>query len=173
MASLPASRALLGGCSPAALLNATVPRKGYTRETDIAYGPDPRQKLDLYRPDTPRADGKAVIFFYGGSWDSGSKGDYLFVAQALTASGYTVVIPDYRLYPEVRFPAFVEDGAQAVRWTADRVGIGQALRHGPFGRRPYRADAGDQHALPGRRRRRSHEAARASSAFPAPTTSCR
>jgi acetyl esterase/lipase len=113
---------LLGGCSPAALLNATVPRQGYTLEPDIAYGPGPRHKLDLYRPDAPRADGKAVIFFYGGSWDYGSKSDYLFVAQALTAHGYTVVIPDYRLYPEVRFPAFVEDGARAVHWTAERVG---------------------------------------------------
>ncbi|HEX9326517.1 MAG TPA: alpha/beta hydrolase [Reyranella sp.] len=113
---------LLGGCSPATLLNATVSRQGYTREADIAYGPDPRQKLDLYRPDTPRGDGKTVIFFYGGAWETGSKGDYLFVAQALVASGYTVVIPDYRLYPAVRFPAFVDDGARAVRWTADRVG---------------------------------------------------
>jgi acetyl esterase/lipase len=66
-----------------------------------------------------------VIFFYGGSWDSGSKSDYLFVAQALTASGYAVVIPDYRIYPEVRFPAFVQDGAQAVRWASDRVGSGK------------------------------------------------
>ena len=112
----------LSNCSPATLLNATVSRQGFTRETDIAYGPDPRQKLDLYRPERPRPDGKTVIFFYGGSWDSGSKSDYLFVAQALAAGGYTVVIPDYRLYPEVRFPAFVEDGAQAVRWTAERFG---------------------------------------------------
>lgn len=113
---------LLSGCSPAKLLNATVSTSGYGRESDIPYGPDGRQKLDFYRPDTPRADGKTVIFFYGGSWDSGSKSDYLFVAQALASNGYAVVIPDYRLYPEVRFPAFVEDGAQVVRWTADRVG---------------------------------------------------
>jgi acetyl esterase/lipase len=112
----------LSSCSPAALLNVTVSRQGYAREVDVAYGPNSRQKLDLYRPETPRPDGKTVIFFYGGSWDSGSKTDYLFVAQALVASGYTVVIPDYRLYPEVRFPGFVEDGARAVRWTADRVG---------------------------------------------------
>jgi acetyl esterase/lipase len=118
---------LLSGCSPATLLNATVSRQGYARETDIAYGTDPRQRLDLYRPDRPRADGKTVIFFYGGSWDSGSKGDYLFVAQALVSSGYTVVIPDYRLYPAVRFPAFVEDGARAVRWTADRVGADKVV----------------------------------------------
>ena len=113
---------LLSGCSPATLLNATVSRQGFTREADIAYGTDARQKLDLYRPDTPRADGKTVIFFYGGSWESGSKDDYLFVAQALVASGHTVVIPDYRLYPAVRFPAFIDDGARAVHWTTDRVG---------------------------------------------------
>ena len=113
---------LLGGCSPATLLNATVSRQGFTCEADVAYGTDRRQKLDLYRPDKPRADGRTVIFFYGGSWDSGAKNDYLFVAQALAASGYTVVIPDYRLYPAVRFPAFIDDGARAVRWTADRVG---------------------------------------------------
>ena len=115
--------ALVGGCSPAKLLNATVPSRGYTRETDIAYGPLPRQKLDLYTPETPRADGKAVIFFYGGSWDSGAKGDYLFVAQALASRGITTIIPDYRLYPEVRFPTFLEDAAQATRWAGDRVGL--------------------------------------------------
>jgi acetyl esterase/lipase len=74
-------------------------------------------------PNQPRADGKAVIFFYGGSWDSGKKEEYLFVAQALASRGITVIIPDYRLYPEVRFPAFLEDGAQATRWAADRVGV--------------------------------------------------
>lgn len=115
--------ALLGGCSPARLLNTTVPREGYTRQADIAYGSLSRQKLDLYLPDTPRADGKSVIFFYGGSWDSGSKDDYLFVAQALASRGITTIIADYRLYPEVRFPAFLEDAAQATRWAADRVGV--------------------------------------------------
>jgi acetyl esterase/lipase len=63
-----------------------------------------------------------VIFLYGGSWDSGAKGDYLFVAQALASRGVTTIIPDYRLYPEVRFPAFVEDAARATRWASDRVG---------------------------------------------------
>ena len=115
--------ALIGGCSPAKLLNATVPRDGYTRQADIAYGPLPRQKLDLYLPETPRADGKAVIFFYGGSWDSGAKGDYLFVARALASRGISTLIPDYRLYPEVRFPTFLEDAAQATRWAGDRVGL--------------------------------------------------
>lgn len=115
--------ALVGGCSPARLLNTTVPREGYTSQTDLPYGPLPRQKLDLYTPMTPRTDGKAVIFFYGGSWDSGSKSDYLFVGQALASRGITTMIPDYRLYPEVRFPTFLDDAAQATRWAGDRAGL--------------------------------------------------
>jgi len=117
-----AAATLLAGCSPAALLNATVPRRGYRLTPDIPYGDGPRRTLDLYTPEQPRPDGKAVLFLYGGAWESGSKGDYLFVAQALAARGFTVIVPDYRLYPEVRFPAFVEDGAHATRWAADRVG---------------------------------------------------
>jgi acetyl esterase/lipase len=114
---------LSGGCSPAGLLNATVSRAGYSRQSDLPYGPLPRQKLDLYVPRNPRPDGKAAIFFYGGSWDSGAKEDYLFVAQALASRGITVIIPDYRLYPEVRFPAFLDDAAQATRWAGERVGL--------------------------------------------------
>jgi acetyl esterase/lipase len=113
---------LLGGCSPASLLNATVSRKGYRLESDIAYGEGPRRTLDLYLPEVPRADGKAVLFFYGGSWDTGKKSDYLFLGQALASRGIAAAIPDYRLYPEVRFPAFIEDGAQATRWAVDRIG---------------------------------------------------
>ena len=120
----------LAGCSPAALLNTTVSRKGFTLEADIPYGANPRQKLDFYRPETPRPDGKAVIFFYGGSWDSGAKSDYLFVAQALVARGIAAIVADYRLYPEVRFPAFIEDGALAVRWAADKVGTNKLFLMG-------------------------------------------
>ena len=113
--------ALLGGCSPAALLNATVSRAGYRLEPDIPYGVHPRQKLDLYQPETPRPDGKAVIFFYGGSWDSGIKSDYLFVAQALASRGIVAVVADYRLSPQVRYPAFVQDSALAVRWAREHA----------------------------------------------------
>lgn len=151
---------LLGGCSPAGLLNSTVSRNGYTRQRDIAYGPLPRQTLDLYRPQTPRADGKSVIFFYGGSWDSGAKGDYLFVGQALASRGIATIIPDYRLYPEVRFPAFIEDAARATRWAGKRVGLSKLFIAGHSAgahiasmlaaNTPYLADAGvDRMALAG------------------------
>ncbi len=56
-----------------------------------------------------------VVFFYGGSWQNGDRGNYLFVAQALTSRGYVAVLPDYRTYPETAFPGFVDDAAAAVR----------------------------------------------------------
>jgi acetyl esterase/lipase len=103
-------------------LNATVSHSGYSRITNIAYGHDPRQKLDVYLPVKMVPHAKVVIFFYGGSWRNGSKDDYRFVAKALTSRGFVAVLPDYRLYPEVIFPAFVEDGAAAVRWVRDNIG---------------------------------------------------
>jgi acetyl esterase/lipase len=62
------------------------------------------------------------VFFYGGGWEGGSKDGYLFAARPFVEAGYIVAVPDYRVYPEVRFPAFVEDGALALRWIADNVG---------------------------------------------------
>lgn len=111
----------LTGCTNFQYLNFTVSHRGYTHTDDIAFGPDARQKLDVYLPTTVPANGKVVVFFYGGSWRVGSKTDYRFVAQALTSRGFIAVLPDYRLYPQVTFPAFVEDGAAAVRWTRDHI----------------------------------------------------
>ena len=112
---------LLAGCAPLGLLDVIVPDGNYKRQSDIAYGDHPRLKLDVYHSDIGRRDAPIVVFFYGGSWKSGSRGKYRFVGDALTNLGYTVVIPDYRLYPEVRFPAFVEDAALAVRWVYDNI----------------------------------------------------
>jgi acetyl esterase/lipase len=57
-----------------------------------------------------------ILFFYGGSWSSGTRTGYSFVGRALAARGFVAIIPDYRLVPEVTYPGFVEDGATAVRW---------------------------------------------------------
>ena len=110
---------LLGACSPLSLFNAAVPKDGGAKlvARGVAYGPHPRQRLDVYAPTAPGARPRPVIlFFYGGSWSSGDRGGYAFVGRALAARGFVTVIPDYRLVPEVAYPAFVEDGANAVRW---------------------------------------------------------
>jgi acetyl esterase/lipase len=111
----------LTGCTGFQVLNATISHRGYTRTRDISYGNCQRQKLDVYLPKKMSSPAKVVIFFYGGSWRGGSKTDYRFVAQALTSRGFIVVLPDYRVYPEVIFPGFVEDGAAAVRWVRDNI----------------------------------------------------
>eukprot|EP00659_Diplonema_papillatum_P019023 gene19023-29303_t len=107
---------LLAACSPIKVLNALTPTSTFTKTSSLAYGDDPRQKLDIYRPVTALPDAPVVVFFYGGSWNSGSKDDYGFVGEALASRGIVVVIADYRLYPQVRYPLFLQDGAQAVAW---------------------------------------------------------
>ncbi|OBX17799.1 alpha/beta hydrolase [Erythrobacter sp. QSSC1-22B] len=113
--------AMLASCSPLGTFNAIVPQdRGATAvERGSAYGTHPRQQLDLYRPKAWRA-GQAglpiVVFLYGGSWQEGGRGGYEFVARAFADAGFLVAVPDYRLVPEVRFPAFLEDSAAAVRW---------------------------------------------------------
>ena len=110
----------LGGCSKYQILDALVPRGG-RHALDVAYGDQPRQRLDVYRPDPTTRPAPVVVFFYGGDWRSGSKANYRFAAQAFASHGYVVVLPDYRLYPDVTFPGFVEDAAYAVRWTRDHA----------------------------------------------------
>lgn len=111
--------ALLAGCSPLKSFNALVPqdRGVVLSATDAAYGPQARQRLDIYAPDEAAAAPRPIIvFLYGGSWQSGTKKGYGFAARALAAQGFVVAVPDYRLVPQVRFPGFVEDCAAAVRW---------------------------------------------------------
>lgn len=89
---------------------------------DRAYGPDPAQKLDIYIPaDNTKQPLEVVVFFYGGRWTYGAKENYRFVGSTFADRGFLVVIPDYRKYPQVRFPVFVEDGAKALSWVYDHI----------------------------------------------------
>lgn len=108
----------LVGCSAGKMLDITTSSGGASVTRNIAYGPDQRQALDIYAPKNISAAPMAV-FFYGGTWQSGDKATYAFVASALAARGIVTVVPDYRLYPSVRYPAFLQDGAAAVRWAKD------------------------------------------------------
>jgi acetyl esterase/lipase len=108
--------AVVTGCSPVQLINGLSPSSHYQRTADIAYGSVVRQKLDVYSPRTAHGPSPLVVFFYGGGWRGGNKEDYEFVASSLTEAGYAVIIPDYRLFPDVVFPKFVEDGAEVVAW---------------------------------------------------------
>ena len=109
------------GCTKFDVLNAPICSCGYIRTSDLAYSSLPRQKLDVYRPRHAAPNARVVIFFYGGEWQAGEKNDYRFAGEALTSQGFIAVLPNYRLYPEVTFPAFVQDGALAFRWVHDHI----------------------------------------------------
>ncbi|HEX4055537.1 MAG TPA: alpha/beta hydrolase [Tepidisphaeraceae bacterium] len=109
------------GCTRFDILNATIPSCGYIRTSNLPYANLPRQKLDVYVPRHAKSNTPTVVFFYGGDWQNGNKTDYRFVAQAITSKGFIAVLPDYRLYPSVTFPAFVNDAALAVRWVHDHI----------------------------------------------------
>lgn len=111
--------ALTAACAPLSLFATLSPKDPALRSArDLAYGPEPRQRLDVYapRPGGVAKTAPVAVFFYGGSWDTGRRQDYNWVGRALAARGFVTVVPDYGLYPAVRYPGFLEDGAKAVRW---------------------------------------------------------
>ncbi len=115
----------LAACAsgPIGVLNALEPTGGVAITRDLTYATNPgdRHRLDVYAPRSPKPGAPVVVFFYGGGWDTGNRADYKFVGAALASHGYLAVVPDYRLYPEVRYPDFLKDSAQAVRWTRDHA----------------------------------------------------
>ena len=120
-AALPAA-----ACSPLDLANGLTPGGGVALQSGLPYGPGERGRYDLYAPEGAGPSAPLIVFLYGGGWRSGERGDYGFVARPLAGLGALVAVPDYRLFPAVRWPAFVEDGAAAVR----------AIRAGPGAGRP-------------------------------------
>lgn len=104
-----------------ALLDLLVSRRGYRVVRDLAYGAHHRQKLDFYIPTGLKAPAPVMIFFYGGSWQGGDKAWYRAFGEAFTSKGIIVAVADYRLYPQARYPAFVEDSALALRFVREHV----------------------------------------------------
>jgi acetyl esterase/lipase len=114
---------VVAACAPLTTFNALIPADsgGEVAKAGIAYGESARQKLDVYVPVNAAAAAPVVIFFYGGSWNSGDRDGYAFVGKALAARGFVVIIPDYRLVPTVHFPEFLSDAASAVAWTRQKA----------------------------------------------------
>lgn len=116
-------------CTPAALestglsaVSANAGLEGISRIANLTYGPLERQKLDVYQPKNTKTPRPVIVFTYGGGFKSGSKDEYGFVAEAFSSLGYVTVIFDYRLYPQATWPAYLEDGAQAIAWVSKEIG---------------------------------------------------
>ncbi|AVO46379.1 alpha/beta hydrolase [Phreatobacter cathodiphilus] len=113
--------ALLAGVAAGLVLPAAPALAQGLPTRDVAFGPDPRQRLDIYLPRGGASRRPVVFFIYGGSWSSGAKSTYGFVGEAFAGRGYVTVIADYRLVPEVRFPTFIEDGARALAFVRGSI----------------------------------------------------
>ncbi|HTU10792.1 MAG TPA: alpha/beta hydrolase [Allosphingosinicella sp.] len=104
------------------MLDALLATRGTRRlARDLPYGASSRQTLDIYAPKAAGKNRPVLIFFYGGNWDSGDKHNYAFVGRAFAERGYVTVLADYTHTHERPYPAFMEDGAAAVRWVRDHI----------------------------------------------------
>ena len=110
-------------CTPLQFALVNAPSLTYDGEIseDISYGHLARQKLDIYVPKIEQETFPVIVFFHGGRWTDGSKQQYKFVAMTLSSMGYVVVLPNTRLYPDVKFPTFAEDAAQSIAWVHKNI----------------------------------------------------
>jgi acetyl esterase/lipase len=111
----------LAGCERLGFLAANLPAVfgSYKRLANIAYGSDPLQRLDVYVPEDAAVEPRpVVVFWHGGRWREGDKADYRFVGAALAESGYVTVVANYRHYPQVKMPGFMQDAARAALFAA-------------------------------------------------------
>jgi acetyl esterase/lipase len=113
-----AAISLLAACAPSATLNVLTPSNTHSVTRSLDYGSLSRQKLDIYQPAqaAPAAGYPVVVFFYGGSWNSGDRANYAFMGEALASRGVLTLVADYRVYPEVRYPDFLADSAAALAY---------------------------------------------------------
>jgi acetyl esterase/lipase len=107
---------LLASGAPMRLAGLMTPRAGAEELHGLRYGEGPRRLLDLTLPSDAGAATPLLVFFHGGSWQTGSRAEYAFLARAFAAEGIAVALPDYRLWPTARWPDFIEDAAAATAW---------------------------------------------------------
>lgn len=87
---------------------------------DIAYGEDPKQKLDLYFPQG-EVTGPVYIFIHGGGFVEGDRAHYGYVALPLAAKGIVTVVMSYRLSP-AHYPDQVHDVQAVLEWVYRHIG---------------------------------------------------
>lgn len=88
---------------------------------DISYLNDDleRHKLDIYLPD--KSNFPTLIFFHGGGLIKGDKSDIAKLSGYFTSRGIAFASPNYRMYPDAKYPDFIEDGAAAVAWVKNNI----------------------------------------------------
>lgn len=109
------------------VINKIIPATGLRVTRNVPFGLHPRQKMDIYRPAAKNCTGSlgealpVIVYIYGGLWQFGDRHDYEFLAGTLARQGFVVVVPDYRIFPDVIFPRFFDDKAAAVAWVLRNI----------------------------------------------------
>jgi acetyl esterase/lipase len=95
---------------------------GYTKHTDIVYRIIEGEKLtcDVFVPNG-RGPFPTILAVHGGAWRFGSKWQLIRQARSFAGSGFVVVAINYRLAPQWKFPAQLEDCAAAAQWINDHA----------------------------------------------------
>ncbi|CAM3255692.1 alpha/beta hydrolase [Deinococcus deserti] len=113
---------LLAACSgqdAQTVLNRTVSTSGLNVSTNVRYGPDARNFMDIYSPQDAKG-APTVLFIHGGSWEGGDKEGHRFAGESLARAGYVTAVMNYRLAPVNRYPSYVQDAAAALKVLRDR-----------------------------------------------------
>ena len=88
---------------------------------DLYYGEKPLNKLDFYIPDNK--DFTTIVYFHGGGLKEGDKSDHNYVdfGKTFTDNGYAFVSVNYRMYPKNKFPDFLYDAANSIKYVFDHI----------------------------------------------------
>ena len=87
----------------------------------LAYGPTPRQALDIFWPEA-RREAPVALFLHGGYWQRNDRSQFSHFAQGLLAHGVAVAMPSYDLCPQVTLAALVEQVRDSAAFLARRTG---------------------------------------------------
>jgi acetyl esterase/lipase len=127
---------LLGGCSPLELVNSASKIYNIEIKENLSFGENPKLKYDLYLPNQSKENldiTPVIVFFFGGSWNRGDKSEYEFVGRRLANMGYITAIPNYRVYPEVKYPDFLNDSSKSIAHLKKELEKKEYLKYKPSG----------------------------------------
>lgn len=92
--------------------------------SDVSYGPDPLQNLDVYSPENcPQVGCPVLVWVHGGGWRMGDKSNDSThgIVKAWVPRGAIVVAVNYRLSPAVVHPVHVQDVAASIAWVKQNI----------------------------------------------------
>jgi acetyl esterase len=98
------------------------PRDGVEVTRDLAYGPDERHRVDVYRPpDMPAQSAPGLIFLHGGGFIRGDKAGRDNVGLYFARQGLVTLVANYRLAPAHTWPSGAEDVSRVLSWAQDNI----------------------------------------------------